>query len=112
MAAMVNKAKSSVVSIQSFVYERDLRVQRVGSGFIYDEMGFVVTLGSVIQGSDSILVTTEDGLIFPSDIVHFDKNIKKIVCIELKLFGDKRLYKNDIKKQLKLMKIAFLKNLK
>lgn len=82
MAAMVDKAKSSVVSIQSFVYERDLRVQRVGSGFIYDEMGFVVTLGSVIQGSDSILVTTEEGLIFPSDIVHFDQSTD-IVLLKL-----------------------------
>jgi S1-C subfamily serine protease len=74
IASHVEKARSSLVSIQSFVYENDGMIQRIGSGFIYNEMGFVVTLGSVIQGGDSIMVTTEDGRKYSSDIVHYDES--------------------------------------
>jgi serine protease Do len=83
MAAHVKNARTSVVSIQSFNTHKDNTIQqRVGSGFIYDSMGLVVTLGSIIQGGDSILVTLEDGQAYYSNIVHYDK-ITDIIVLKM-----------------------------
>jgi len=73
MAAHVKNACGSIVSIQSFKTEKQNTIQRVGSGFIYDDMGLIITLGSVIQGGDSILVTLANGRTYYSNIVHYDK---------------------------------------
>jgi S1-C subfamily serine protease len=61
MAEHVKRAQASVVSIQTFVTSAKKGGCRVGSGFLYNNDGFVVTRRSVIDGGDSILVTLADG---------------------------------------------------
>jgi len=57
MAKSVKRAQKSVVSVQSFTISSDNVYSRVGSGFIFDSHGLIVTRKSVIHDSDSIVVT-------------------------------------------------------
>jgi serine protease Do len=61
MAKYVKKARACVVSVQTFVSDQSKTWWRVGSGFIYDKDGFIVTRQSVVEGGDSIVVTLSDG---------------------------------------------------
>jgi len=72
-AKLVRNVQASVVSVQTFVSESRQEYCRVGSGFIYDEDGYIVTRGSVIQGCDSIFVTLADGRRGSAWVVHHDE---------------------------------------
>jgi serine protease Do len=45
----------------------------VGSGFIVDEAGFIVTNNHVIDGADSVMVRLSDGREFDAEIVGYDE---------------------------------------
>ena len=79
MSELVRKASNSVVSIRTFVSGKKENWCRVGSGFIYDKNGFVVTRKSVVQGGDSILVTLVDGRSVPARVVYHDKDTEVIL---------------------------------
>lgn len=49
------------------------RVQGVGSGFIIDNDGYIVTNNHVISGADSVTVRLHDDREFTADIVGFDE---------------------------------------
>lgn len=74
MAELVKKAQASVVSVKTFALKDKRERCRVGSGFIYDKHGFVVTRRSVIHGGDSIVVTLADGRSSTAWVVHNDEN--------------------------------------
>jgi serine protease Do len=61
MAACVKKVSPSVVSIKTYTFFQKDFITRVGSGFFYDSNGLILTKRSVVQGGDSIVVTTSDG---------------------------------------------------
>jgi serine protease DegQ len=61
MARSVRRAQESVVSVQSFELFGENSYSRVGSGFIFDSSGLIVTRKSVIHESDSIVVTLANG---------------------------------------------------
>ncbi|MFH1943816.1 MAG: S1C family serine protease [bacterium] len=61
MAKYVKKARACVVSVQTFVSDQSKTWWRVGSGFVYNKDGFIVTRQCVVEGGDSIIVTLSDG---------------------------------------------------
>jgi S1-C subfamily serine protease len=73
-ASFIKKAQASVVSIQTFTSKSKKGFCRVGSGFIYNEAGFVVTRQSVINGGDSIVVTLTDGRQETAWVVYRDED--------------------------------------
>jgi S1-C subfamily serine protease len=86
MAELLKKAQASVVSIRTFALKDKRGRCRVGSGFVYDKHGFVVTRRSVIHGADSIIVTLADGRFSTAWVVHNDGNTE-IALLKLTL-GD------------------------
>lgn len=48
------------------------RASSLGSGFVIDEEGFIVTNNHVIEGADEIEVTFADGKTFPADLIGRD----------------------------------------
>ncbi len=66
--AVVEKVKPSVVIIEAVV-ATDVRV---GSGWIIDEDGLIVTNNHVVEGADSIVVTLDDGTTFTVESVRAD----------------------------------------
>jgi serine protease Do/2-alkenal reductase len=48
--------------------------EALGSGFVIDPAGFIVTNNHVIDGATSVTVTFQDGTILPADIVGRDKD--------------------------------------
>ena len=79
MAERVKRAQASVVSIQTFVTHTKKGVCRVGSGFLYNNDGFVVTRRSVIDGGDSILVALADGRKQTAWVVYHDSDTEVAV---------------------------------
>jgi serine protease Do len=51
------------------------RQSSLGSGFIVDAAGFVVTNNHVIEGADEIDVTLSDGSVFPAKLVGVDTDV-------------------------------------
>jgi serine protease Do len=72
LPALYKKVKHSVVSVQTFVCENKQRSWRVGSGFIYNNDGFVVTTSNVIEKGDSISVSLYDGRQLPAWVIYND----------------------------------------
>jgi len=81
-ADCIKKAKVSVVSVQTFVSNNQKVWSRVGSGFIYDQDGFVVTQHNVVWGGDSIVVTLHDNRKFPANVVYYDE-ITKVALLKI-----------------------------
>ena len=73
-ASFIRKAQASVVSIQTFASKSKKGLCRVGSGFIYNEAGFVVTRQSVVNGGDSVVVTLTDGRQETAWVVYRDED--------------------------------------
>ncbi|MBI2202319.1 MAG: trypsin-like peptidase domain-containing protein [Candidatus Rokubacteria bacterium] len=76
--AMVARALPAVVSITTRHVERDERdgekvVPGLGSGFIVDPRGYVVTNNHVVEGADEIRVTLSDERVFPARLVGADR---------------------------------------
>ena len=70
----MKRAQASIVSVQTYVSQKGEAFWRVGTGFIYDADGFVVTRRSVIQGGDSIVVTLTDGRYGRAWVVYDDES--------------------------------------
>lgn len=72
--------------------EREFKQKGLGSGFIIDEQGFVLTNHHVVEGADKINVTLPDGRSFPgaikgsdprSDLAIIKINAKNLSALEL-----------------------------
>jgi len=73
LAAVIQKAKRAVVSIETRVGGREKKEYRVGSGFVCSPSGVIATRLSVIRGGEDIRVCFQDGSCRPGCVVHIDK---------------------------------------
>ncbi len=73
IAEWLKRARSSVVSIQLYVSGEKEGLCRIGSGFVYGQGGWIVTRNSIVQNSDSIVVTFSDGRNSRASVVHCDE---------------------------------------
>jgi len=70
---VVNKVKPSVVAINTVAYDIFNQLQEgAGSGWIIDEVGYIVTNNHVVDGAESITVVLDDGRTFPARVVGSD----------------------------------------
>ena len=77
MAKQIQGAKASVVRIHGFYSEGESqKSRRAGTGFIYNEQGFLVTRDNCVEGADSIVVFLSDGRESPAWIVYCDRSTK------------------------------------
>jgi serine protease Do len=76
IAKHVQDAEASVVSIHTLVSCGGKELWRVGSGFVYDSNGFIVTRSSVVQSADTIIVTFSNGRIVPAEVFHYDEKLQ------------------------------------
>ncbi|MBN2415956.1 trypsin-like peptidase domain-containing protein [bacterium] len=70
-AGFISSAKQSVVTITAYSREDDLRQVRVGTGFIYHESGFVISMRSVVKNSDEVIITLPDNTMVPGKVLDF-----------------------------------------
>ncbi len=87
----VEKVIPGVVNISEVMLMKDAYlhvhpVPGVGSGFIINKDGFILTNAHVVFGSQEIKVTLEDGRIFPGEIRGID-TIKDLAVIRIKASG-------------------------
>ncbi len=87
----VEKVIPSVVNISEVRLMKDAYlhihpIPGVGSGFIINEDGYILTNAHVVLGSQEIKVTLEDGRIFPGEIRGID-TIKDMAVIRIKASG-------------------------
>ncbi len=87
----VEKVIPSVVNISEVKLMKDAYlhmhpVPGVGSGFIINEGGFILTNAHVVFGSQEIKVALEDGRIFPGEIRGLD-TMKDLAIIKIKASG-------------------------
>ncbi len=79
----IRRAEISVVNIHSekrsdeggslFSVERGQKVNGMGTGIVFDERGYIVTNHHVVDGVDSLRVTTRDGSAYTAHVVSFDR---------------------------------------
>lgn len=77
---MLEKVSKSVVNINTLRVFHDffyqvIPVKGVGSGFIFDERGYILTNYHVIEGADKIAVTLTDGRVFEGRFVGAYKSL-------------------------------------
>jgi serine protease Do len=77
IADVVAAVKPSVVAINVEVVTTDAfgqpTTQRgAGSGWILSEDGYIVTNNHVVQDAETVMVTLDDGRVFPGEAVHTD----------------------------------------
>ncbi len=78
IAAVVAKVKPSVVAINTEILARDFfgrpagTVPGVGSGWIIDASGLIVTNNHVVEGAESVAVTLADSRTFPAEMIRTD----------------------------------------
>ncbi|MCD6116886.1 serine protease [bacterium] len=58
---ILKKISNSVVSIHAYHRKNNVVIEKIGTGFVYDNDGFIVTQASIISGSDSITVQLNNG---------------------------------------------------
>jgi len=76
-SALLDNVEHSVVKIDTVgtgtdIFGRTVQEQGAGSGWIMNENGSIITNNHVIDGADSITVTTLDGKTFPAKVVNAD----------------------------------------
>ncbi len=69
---LFKKVENSVVQITVRAGGQDLSGQRLGSGFIYDTNGHVITNNHVVEGASKITMTFLDGTVYRADLVGAD----------------------------------------
>ncbi|MBN1779639.1 serine protease [bacterium] len=84
MAERLRLAKTTAVSIRTFTIQGDDVWNRVGSGWIYNPEGLIVTRQSVIQGGDSIEVTFFNGRTEPAWVLDCDP-ISQIALLKTRI---------------------------
>jgi len=67
--------------------QREFRQSSLGSGFILDKNGFIVTNYHVIEGADEIQVKLKDGNEYPAEIIGKDASTD-LALIKIKAGGD------------------------
>jgi len=91
VTSAVEKVIPSVVNISEMKLMKDAYlhvhpVKGVGSGFIINKDGFILTNAHVVLGSQEIKVALEDGRIFPGEIRGLD-TFKDLAVIKIKASG-------------------------
>ncbi len=86
MAKQIQEAKASVVRVHAFYSVEEYRKSRAGTGFIYNEHGFLVTRDNCVLGSDSIVVSLSDGRESPAWIVYCDEGTE-LALLKIPLEG-------------------------
>lgn len=79
----IRRAQSAVANIHSektadnsgslFSVDRGRKINGMGTGVIIDERGYIVTNHHVVDGVDSLRVTTFDGSAYTAHVVSFDR---------------------------------------
>lgn len=87
-ADVFNKVAPAVVivstkSLQSTVFGGSQEVEGIGSGFIINEEGYILTNYHVIQGANEVTVTLSDNTEVSATVVNYDQD-KDIAMIKLK----------------------------
>ena len=87
-ADVFNKVAPAVVivstkSLQSTVFGGSQEVEGIGSGFIINEEGYILTNYHVIQGASEVTVTLSDNTEVTATVVNYDQD-KDIAMIKLK----------------------------
>ncbi len=85
--AVVNISTSQSIPQTAFSAPTSPEARSLGSGFIIDPSGFVVTNGHVIENADTITVTLEDGEEYPATLRGVDRETDLAV---LKIQSDRR----------------------
>ncbi len=67
------RSESGTVSIESKQRGQELSLRGIGSGFVYDTQGHLITNEHVIQGSSEIIVTFLDGRSYKAEIIGVDE---------------------------------------
>lgn len=67
----ISAAKQSVVTITAYNKDSNARQVRVGTGFIYHESGFIISMRSVIKNSAEVMVTLPDNRTVPGKVLDF-----------------------------------------
>lgn len=83
-----NKVAPAVVivstkSLQSTIFGGSQEVEGIGSGFIINEEGYILTNYHVIQGANEVTVTLSDNTEVTATVVNYDQD-KDIAMIKLK----------------------------
>lgn len=79
----IRRAQAAVANIHSektaddgnslFAVDRGRKVNGMGTGVIIDERGYIVTNHHVVDGVDSLRVTTSDGSAYTAQVVSYDR---------------------------------------
>ena len=73
VATQLDKVKMAAVSVQSFVTKDEQVHSLVGSGFIYQDEGYILTSQNVVHAADSILITLANGTVKRAWLLPNDK---------------------------------------
>ena len=73
LVELFEKSEEGVVKIRTHNIDSFTDTGSVGSGFVYDILGHIITNAHVVEGSDKITVTFLDGSQYNSEIIGVDR---------------------------------------
>jgi S1-C subfamily serine protease len=86
MAKQIQQVKASIVSIHTFYSKGERPISRVGTGFIINKHGYLVTRYNCIREADSMIVCLSDGRESHAWIIHCDPNTE-VAVLKIPLEG-------------------------